>query len=112
MGSHWGDLLDGNRCIADVVDGGAHHAIRALPDHLEVVVALGDLEKTAHDAGDKKHDKTHEQCVPNQHTTLCQHWCTHLADTRERDNYKSAGRDDFLSFAGPPVFIDSQSNLI
>lgn len=46
VGSHWSDLLDGHRGVADVVDGGAHHPVGSLPDHLKVVVALGDLENT------------------------------------------------------------------
>lgn len=42
--SHRSDLFDGNRgVVADAVDGGAHHPVRSLSDHLQVVVAVRDL---------------------------------------------------------------------
>lgn len=42
--SHWSDLLDGHGgVVADAVDGGAHHPVRSLPNHLKVVVARWDL---------------------------------------------------------------------
>ena len=39
----WDDLLDGHLVAGDGVGGGGHHAVRALPEELQVVVSRPDL---------------------------------------------------------------------
>ena len=39
----WDDLLDGHLAASHGVGGGGHHAVRPLPEELQVVVPRSDL---------------------------------------------------------------------
>ena len=41
----WDDLLDGHLAAGDRVGGGGHHAVRPLPEELQVVVPRSDLKE-------------------------------------------------------------------